>query len=501
MNTPTSLEFLLQTLVNSPEEDKRALIRSAIGLLREVCNTLTKSNYSKFQQTAESARQVLDQVLLGKVGGNQGEGADEEEFLESGDMPAKENNISQIEVPATAANPITTPSVSDIANIPININTIEESISSTAISPQKSTPPSVPSNIEIYPENLSSTGANVMPRNYVPANPAASNNASNLLDLIKKWNSKAEPWLQITIPQADGFETFKILIQAASAVRSNLLSATISDELNKEEVKRFEKYWKLWCQEIELQGFEITPSRFGRIEQSIGDVIFSCRPSLTQKEIAVLVPGIQKNHKMLLNPVTLVTMPPDLSWPDDHQDRNLPAHWRAVLGELELLLKHLQIQNSVVCAIEGINKNRVETLVQSKEAVISEIIRRGDALRNSLQKKDNIYRLATNFWRVLECFWAIFHDDDRPNGYSFFDRIRRRVQSWQSLIRQHNQLYVRNFDSSHDSLASVNKYLGNIILQSKQGIPPGAILRELRPSVIVKVDGVTRLLKGRVIAT
>lgn len=461
MSTPTSLEFLLQTLVNSPEEDKRSLTRSAIGLLREVCNMYTKSNYAKFQQTAESARHLLDQILLGKIGGGE---ADEEEFLESGDFPVATPGSAQVGIPKTAS----------LQPTPENEITVIEPVS-----------PALKESSVTAME-----GASV-----------AVSVSSNLHELVKTWNSKVEPWLQITIPQAEGVDAIRILIEAASAVRSNLLSATLTDDLNKEEVKRFEKYWRLWCQEIQNQGYDVTPSRFGRLNEAVGEVIYSCRPGLNQPEIALLVPGIQRKNELLVKPVSLVTMPAIASWPSDHSDRNFAPQWRAILGELELLVKHLKIQNSVVCAIEGINKNRVETLVQCKETILSEIVRRGDALRAEIQDDKSIYRLATNFWRVMECFWAVFHDDDRPVGYSFFDRIRRRVQSWQTIIRQESQLYIRNFDSSHDSLSSVNKYIGNIILQSRQGIPPGSILRELRPAVIVKVNNVTRLLKGRVIAS
>lgn len=469
MSTPTSLEFLLQTLVNSPEEDKRSLTRSAIGLLREVCNMYTKSHYAKFQQTAESARHLLDQILLGKIGG---EGADEEEFLESGDLPA--------------AGSVQTPMTAQTAMSPTSLRELHSSASTEA----------QPSFVEQVISDTDTATATVAEEPTV-----AATASSNLHELVKTWNTKVEPWLQITIPPAEGLDAIRILLEVASALRSNLLSATLADDSNKEEVKRFEKYWRLWCQEIQRQGYEVSPNRFGRMDQAVGDVIYSCRPGLTQPEIALLVPGVKRRNETLVKPVSLVTMPSIVAWPADHPDRNLDPQWRAILGELDLLLKHIQIQHSVVCAIEGINKNRVETLAQCKETVIAEIIRRGDALRNELQDNKSIYRLATNFWRVMECFWAVFHDDDRPAGYSFFDRIRRRVQSWQTIIRQESQLYIRNFDSSHDSLSSVNKYIGNIILQSRQGIAPGSILRELRPAVIVKVNNVTRLLKGRVIAT
>ena len=67
MDSRPPLENLLQTLVNSPEEDKRSLTRSAVGLLREVCTMHLSSEYSKFQNIAGKAREVLDQILVGKI--------------------------------------------------------------------------------------------------------------------------------------------------------------------------------------------------------------------------------------------------------------------------------------------------------------------------------------------------------------------------------------------------------------------------------------------------
>ncbi len=427
MDKEKSLESLLQTLANSPEEDKRSLTRAAVSMLREVCNVHLNSSYIKFHSTAQITRSILDQILLGQI-----EGESEEEFLESGDFV--------VESPSPEPEPF--------------VSKIEE---------QKVSP---------------------------------------LCELIQKWNSVIEPWLQITLPPAQGLDSIVLFLEATSALRSNLLSAaSVARHFNKEDIKLFEIYWKLWVEEIQKQGYEIFPDKFGRLDNIYGRVIYSCKPRLSQEEIVLLVPGIKKGNETILDPVTLITMPPEMPFPQDHPDKDFAPQWRAILGELDLLLVHLQIQSSVVCAIEGINKTRIEPLAQCRDSIINEIKRRGDALRNAIKNKETIYRLATNYWRVEECFWSIFHNDDRPAGYSFFSRIRRRVQAWHPVIRQIDQLYVRNFESGRDSIASINKYIGNILLQTKQGVPPGTILRQLRPATIVKVNNITRLLKGRVIAT
>ncbi|NUM37421.1 MAG: hypothetical protein HUU50_23020 [Candidatus Brocadiae bacterium] len=425
MNTEKSLESLLQTLVNSPEEDKRSLTRTAVSLLREVCNVHLNSSYIKFHSIAQATRSILDQILLGQI-----EGEAEEEFLESGDFASQ--------TPEPEPGPL----------------------------------------------------------------PDKTEQMSPFCELIQRWNSCIEPWLQITLPPAQGIQSVELFLKSTAALRSNLLSAaSVARHFNKDDVKLFETYWGLWIQEIQRQGYDVFPDKFGRMENIYGKVIYSCKPRLTQEEIVLLMPGIKQENKTILEPVTLITLPPEAPFPQDHPNKDLSPQWRAILGELELLLFHLEIQSSVVCAIEGINKNRLDPLVQCKESIINEIRRRGDALRNAIKNRESIYRLATNYWRVEECFWSIFHNDERPAGYSFFSRIRRRVQTWHPVIRQIDQLYVRNFESGRDSIASINKYIGNIFLQTKQGVQPGTILRQLKPAVIVKVNNITRLLKGRVIAT
>jgi hypothetical protein len=431
VNSDISLEALLQTLVNSPEEDKRALTRAAIGLLREVCNMYTKSSYPKFQRLAERARNILDQILIGKL-----EGSDEEEFLESADS-----------APATE--------ISDSRAVEKSLKILEQEMK-----------------------------------------------LSPLHELVGTWNKEVEPWLQIALPKMESVVVIKSLIKGAAAVRSNLVSAAaVSRRFDKESLEKFDKYWGVWVEEIQRQGYVIFPDKWGRLGKIEGQPIYSCRPSITEEEIAIITPGLKKKDEVVSLPVSLVSLPADRAFPQGHPVEDLPVHWRAILGELELLIQHLEIQNSVMCAIEAVNKARVEPFAQCSLTILQEIKRRGDALRDALKNKESIYRLATNYWRVEECFWAIFHEDGRPRGYSFFDRIRRRVQSWHAIIRENDKLYVRNFDSSKDSLASANKYLGNIILENRQGVSPGTILRELRPAVIVKVNNATRLLKGRVVAS
>lgn len=433
MDSKASLEQLLQTLVNTPEKEKRSLTRSAITMLREVCNMHKTSNYPKFKESAEYVKNILDQILIGKLDD------DEEEFLASGSSsPLVEKNKKVKKQPERIF--------------------IEDSFEEYK----------VPSDFQ------------------------------NLLD---HWNKKADSWMQLEVEAQSEEEFVEIFVKRISALRSNLVSAALANQSDKTEVKRLEQYWKICVEKFHEKGYQISHSKFGRLKMIEGDAIYSCRPRLKSKEVALLLPGVKKDGNTFVKPLTLVTLPAKEAFPENHPDKDLPAHWRAVLGDLELLIKHIEFQSSTACAIESINKTRVAKVSEHYQNLISEAIRRGDALRDAIRKEKSIYRLATNYWRVEELFWGVFHDDGRPIGHSFFDRLRRRIQGWHNNIRKSNQLYIRNFDASNDTLASINKYIGNIILKSKQGIPPGTILRELRPAVIVKVNNVTRLLKGRVIAT
>jgi hypothetical protein len=45
---------------------------------------------------------------------------------------------------------------------------------------------------------------------------------------------------------------------------------------------------------------------------------------------------------------------------------------------------------------------------------MAELMRRSEVLESTIQKEDeNLYRIATDYWRIEECFWSLFHDDNR----------------------------------------------------------------------------------------
>ncbi len=461
-SSDTSLESLLQILTHAPEEGERVLIRSAVSLLREVCNSQSNSLNTNLDSTAKKVRDILDEIL--------------DETADSKKIADSKKKIEEIyeEEDHKAEEVLPLPEEPEYSK---NLDAFDDPDETEGV---------------IFPDSE-------VEKETVFANPEET----SLLQLVEKWNAKEEPWFHIPVSAKQNYEnTLREIIYSAAAVRSNLATACIANRSMKDDSKRFERYWKQIVQQAQKDGYEIFPKQFGRLAEPEGKVIYSCRPRLEKQENALLVPGLASKGKEIFSPLSLVTLPPKQNFPEDHPHKDLPAQWRAILGELELLLTHLDIQNEVVCSIESINnKKKIEPYSQCKESVQNEIKRRANALCNAINQKESIYRLATNYWRVEECFWSVYHGDDRPTGYSFFDRLRRRTQAWRTTIRNQDQLLVRDFSPGVQSLASINKYIGNIILERKEGVSPGTVLREIRPSIIVQVNKVTRLLKGRVIST
>lgn len=473
----TSLESLLQILTHAPEEGERVLIRSAVSLLREVCNSQSNSLNINSSSAAKKVRDILDEVLE--------ETADSKKTV----APKKAADLKKAEVVCKEESH----KAEEFLPLP---DEAEYSKDTTILADEDDQPdePDEPNETEgvIFPDSEAEEET-------VFANPEET----SLLRLVEKWNAKEEPWFHIPVSAKQNYEnTLREVIYSAAAVRSNLATACIANRSMKDDSKRFERYWKQIVQQAQKDGYEIFPKQFGRLAEPEGKVIYSCRPRLEKQENALLVPGLASRGKEIFSPLSLVTLPPKQNFPENHPHKDLPPQWRAILGELELLLTHLDIQNTVVCSIESINnKKKIEPYSQCKEPVQNEIKRRANALCNAINQKESIYRLATNYWRVEECFWSVYHGDERPTGYSFFDRLRRRTQAWRTTIRNQDQLLVRDFSPGVQSLASINKYIGNIILERKEGVSPGTVLREIRPSIIVQVNKVTRLLKGRVIST
>lgn len=320
--------------------------------------------------------------------------------------------------------------------------------------------------------------------------------------LAERWNKKVDKWFYIHLSDNNNIqEQLKSFVLRATDVRSNLASASLSIKSLKEKLRRFDRYWKMLRDQALQDSYEVFPAKYGRIPEAQGKVIYSFRPKAKSRENILIRPGLRQGENEIVLPITLVTLPKEGELPQDYPDKDLPLHWSGILGEVDILLSYLDIQENVYCSLETINKGSVQPLSECRESVITEIERRREALKNAIRGEESIYRIATNYWRIEECFWSIFHDDGRPRGYSFFDRLRRRLQSWRPYVRKENNIFVRDFSANNDTLTSINKYVGNVIFHNKRDVAPGTVLREIRPAVIVKVKKVTRLLKGRVIST
>lgn len=318
--------------------------------------------------------------------------------------------------------------------------------------------------------------------------------------MLEQWNSKVRPWLQIRLT-ADAARKGSILVKAIAAVRSNLYTAADLANLPVRDVELFDKCWETWKKKLVKSGYEISPARFGSISSPQGKVIHTCSGRVSKTQTILVVPGVKQREKTLLNPVTLVIHPASAAFPKNHPYAGMAPQWRGILGDLNFLIVQLKIQRSVVCGIESIDKTALLPLIKHRKAIIQEVTRRRDALRESVRKKAEGYQLATNYWRVEECFWAIFHDDDRPFGYSCFDSLCKRIQEWQPTLRQAHQISVQHFLPKKDTLSAINKNISGMVLKKKSKVPAGIVLRELRPAVIVKENTVSRTLPGRVVST
>ncbi len=438
MVTRSSLEELLQSLIKTAESEKSALLHALVKSLREACNTIALSSSPKVKNQAESAKSTLDRVLAttySYVESNEDEEWEEEFAESSGDFDLEEG-----------------PGETFTASSRMISNLVEE----------------------------------------------ANSAGGQLNQITNGWNRSMLPWMSLPSVNLQKPQDVIKFSKAAAALRSNLSCYTGNESTEYED--KFDQLWKKIIIALEEYGYQVTPQQFGPMARPVGKEIYTCRNRITVSENVLIVPGLSYQGNSLSTPATLVILPVDTEYPADHPSASLTPHWRGVFGELELLAQHVEIQTNAHSAIEGINKNQVDELTgETLTSVLNEIKRRAEVLRGTIAKDDEtIYRLATDYWRVEECFWSIFHDDKRV---SYFDRLRNNLQGWRTTIRRSLKFNIRDFSCESDTLASVNKYIGNIILRPQQGTAPGTVIRELRPAILVKVQATSRLLKGRAIAT
>ncbi|WP_372369285.1 hypothetical protein [Candidatus Uabimicrobium sp. HlEnr_7] len=484
----TPFEDLIKNLLKDQKTNRKSVLIHSLNLLREVC-TLHEEDNSKFANEAIQAIRTIDNILV----------ATTEVQIDAISI----KHAKEIEIPQNIS--VDTITLSESA-ITFYEESDEDFLQSASQESQVTKAIENTGEIEIdsWPQDNGQLGGmDHTEETLLETQDTIEIESKNSYEyLSERWNKKVDKWFFIHLSEKEEIEQqLTSFVLRATDVRSNLASASLSIKSLKEKLRRFDRYWKMLQEQAYQDSYEIFPQKYGRIPEAQGKVIYSFRPKAKSRENILIRPGLRKDDREIVTPITLVTLPKEGDLPEDYQDQDLPPHWCGILGEVDILLSYLDIQQNVYCSIETVNKGSVQPLQSCRENVITEIKRRREALKNAIRSEETIYRIATNYWRIEECFWSIFHDDGRPKGYSFFDRLRRRLQSWRAYIRKENNIFVRDFSANNDTLTSINKYVGNVIFQNKRDVAPGTVLREIRPAVIVKVNKVTRLLKGRVVST
>lgn len=302
---------------------------------------------------------------------------------------------------------------------------------------------------------------------------------------LADWNNGLEPWLKLANISLESPQSVLGCIDALAALRGNIISNTFDSQT--QIIAKFDKLWNAIKGILKEKEYEVSPADWTNPGEPNGRIIYTAKNRVGFTcENEMIYPGIHHKEEILREPLWTMSLPLDGEFPSFHPKASWPVHWRGVFGDVEIFTEHLKMQNKAYSAIEGINKNKVETIEECRENIIAELQRRVEVLENTIQKDgESIYRLATDYWRIEEFFWSIYHDDERPAGCSIFDRLRNRIQSWRTTMRRALKLHIRDFACGSDSLASVNKYIGNIIIKSKSNVGQGMVTRELRPAIMV----------------
>lgn len=482
MPAKDSIESLLQILVNTPETEKGSVIYSVVKSLREACSLFKKSSL-EYQEASKRVQEILDSILSETI---QEEEEWEDEFSESSEEKiASANNSSHSTSPSTDTYeedeeiefPSSSSAPSSASFNPATLGTPKSSNRTVMVKPSvtKTAPP---------------------PQPPVEA-PVVS---SPISKLIQGWNTSVGNWLKLPDADPQNSETIIKLVQNVATNRNNILSNNFDDQPN--ILKKADRFWDDLVKLLTENSYKVFPASFNDTQNPTGRIIYTCRNRVTTPETELLCPGLLQNDNLIKEPIFVISYAPETDFPAGVSHAGLPSHWRGVFGELDVLQEQLKLQTHAYSAMEGLNKNKVEGLEESRDNLLGELGRRIEVLENTIQKDpDSIYRVATDYWRVEEFFWSIYHDDDRPSGCSVFDRLRNRLQSWRPTLRRLFKFHIRDFNCGTDSLASVNKFIGNIIIATKPGTNPGMVVRELRPAIMVPIQGTNRLLKGRVIST
>lgn len=317
--------------------------------------------------------------------------------------------------------------------------------------------------------------------------------------MLQAWNAKVKPYLRVVAP--DEAKNPALLLRVLAGVRSNLASAGQFNDEAREEMKRFNAAWDGWRQELARLGYDVHPEMFGTIASPAGKVIYTASPRVEKASYIAVLPGLKSKGRTIAEAVTVCSLPADHAFPASHPWARLPFFWRGLLAETDLFLWQLEIHHSLVCGIEALHKTELLPFSKNRDRISKEVERRQQSLADAVMKKASDYQIATNYSRVEECLWAIFHDDGRPPGYSFFDMIRRRIQEWRPYIQREHKIAVRDFIARRETVAAIHKLINGMVVKKQAGVAPGMVVRQLRPAMTVQENGVSRVLSGRVVST
>lgn len=330
--------------------------------------------------------------------------------------------------------------------------------------------------------------------------PKSSQKKSSFASVTEQWNQYTHSWHKLPtnfdISQPKQVVSF---VKNAAAIRSNIVTSINIGKEDKAHLSKFNECWVKWKDILQKHNYNIYPEMGGYLKKPVGKIIYSHSLRAKVKKVILVVPGVKKDEKEYIAPVSTVILPTTVAFPQEHGFAKLPTCWRSILGEIELLCIHARIQPKASYAIESLGKTPM-SLHNNRNTVIEEIRKRQKTLERLLKTKASNYKIATHYSLIEECFWSLYHDDGRPRGHSFFDMIRKRLQEWHNLIKRKHNIAVKNFARKSDA-QSIHKYVAKNIVQKHPDFPPKKVLRQLCPAIIIEINGQKRILKGRIIST
>ena len=167
MTTKKTLESLLQTLVNTPEHQKGAILYSLLKAIKETCKLFDNSKYKDYQIAAKSALEILEEILS------------EDSQMESAEF---EEDDWEEEFAESASQ---------------SVESVDQEISK--------------------PQLVKTTSQKTESEN-------------SIIQLIKKWNSSTKNWMRLPEIDVNDHETAGQFVNSVTGLRSNILSNNFDNQ-------------------------------------------------------------------------------------------------------------------------------------------------------------------------------------------------------------------------------------------------------------------------------